>query len=121
MPDLSLPVVHQTPQTTGHSVSLPVLHNAPVQLVPQQLVQIPITEGIMAQMPQRVVHVPQIEQNISLPVVHQKPQTTGHSVSLPVLHNAPVQLVPQQLVQIPTTEGIIAQMPQQVVQVPQIE
>ena len=49
-------------------MSLPVLHYAPVQLVPQQVVQIPITEGIFTQMPQQVVHVPQIEQNVSLPV-----------------------------------------------------
>ena len=57
------------PQTAGHSVSLPVLHNAIVQHVPQHLVQISQTEGTAVQQipQQQVVQIPQIRQNISLP------------------------------------------------------
>ena len=95
VPHEGVPVNTQYTEYTQYRVpvSLPVLQN----------VSLPVSQNVVVHQP------PQTEGMIRGSVFSPIPQTAGHSVSLPVIHNAIGQHVPQNLVQVSQTEGTAVQ------------
>ena len=109
IPHARVPVNTQNTEYTEYRVpvSLPVPQNVVVQRNPQEVVhQTPQAGGAVGGMISTIGGAAsQTRGSVFSPI----PQTAGHSVSLPVLHNAIVQHVPQQLVQISQNKGTAVQ------------